>query len=181
MTAKEKKLAEELELDVGIADTFLYSVRNGYRTDYFPAEYWVLREGIKATKESIPAEWMDAWVKLWPTNAQIKKAGGTPPNVEGDEYSISGNKPECEKRMKTFLNQFCDRIGVDKKECTTGFKLDTIFKATETYLADLKKKDYRHAKKNLKFIMDQNGSGLETWCKKLLNSETQQTRRTYFV
>jgi len=153
LSTRAKKLLKQVKeegLDVGIAKTFLFAKSSGFPTDYFPEEYSFDIPAGAILNEAVPADFLDSWLSLWPTKAQMTRAVGYP-----TPYAINGNKPECKKRMLMFLNEWNDRIGI---ECSLEESLRMITDATIAYLEEKEKQQYNFVKKNHKFIRDLNGS-----------------------
>lgn len=180
MTSKQLiNAAARNGLNAEIMNTLLYAAKKGYPIDYFPQEYqdFFLEENFEVKVASLFDEQKFVeWVKLFPTQL-IKGQDGF------EDYRVSGNIPECRKRMKTFLNNIRDYLeegtGMNKEEVWS-----LIDRATRNYLHNRAKENYQRTKKNFKFIYD-NGSGsvLAEWMRKTLNNEINKKseRRSYII
>jgi hypothetical protein len=94
---------------------------------------------------AIKEDWMDEWLKLWPTNLASKIG-----------YSVSGNSVACKTKLKEFISKF------------PMFNQDIIIAATKLYLKEQSIRHYEFTKKNSKFIKDRDGSVLEDYCNRIL-------------
>lgn len=167
-------------LSAEIISTLLFAAKKNYPIDYFPQEYqdFFLDQNFEVNSKSLFDEqrFME-WVKLFPTQL-IKGQDGF------EDYRVSGNIPECRKRMKSFLNNIKDYFeegsGMSKEEVWL-----LIERGTKNYIHNRAKENYQRTKKNFKFIYD-NGSGsvLADWMRKTLNNEVNkksERRGSYFV
>lgn len=152
----KKFLNKYPNLDRGIIETYLFARQKGYTRDFFPEEYHFLENVSMAAAmgTTIDKEWMARWISKWP-----------PPSVTGLDYSISGNTAACVRNMKRFLKDFNQVFGVDM---TLEEQMEIIDRATDEYLEKQEYDDWQYTKKNAKFIMDSNGSVLETYIREEL-------------
>lgn len=156
LSSNGQRLLKELskQYDEGIVRTYFYALIEGYPTDYFPIS-GVERKDI--TKQDWDQVWFEAWLELWPKQSET-----------GLSYAVSGNKPECKKRMITFLQDWHKRLDGEPD-------LDRITEATKNYIEAQRGKNWQFTKKNHKFIQDTNGSVLEEW----LNKEPEQKHKSF--
>lgn len=141
-------------LDPGLCKLYLYAVKNSISTEFFPPEFEKAfsddhqEEGEYAFDETRFEAFMVKWLDLWPKKEET-----------GLEYHISGNGPECRKRMRAFIKNYKQRFGERQKFLYICIR---VYEATKEYL-ESKKMDYSFTKKNVKFIQDNDGSVLEQW------------------
>ena len=80
-------------------------------------------------------------------------------------YAVSGNGPDCIKRFSQFFLQINDRF--EDIEEFQDLDEDSWWKlindATDRYLEHQETQNWEFTKKNFKFVLDENGSVLETW------------------
>lgn len=174
--------ATKMGLDPGTSYTFLFAKGKGFPIHYFPSEYEEILEIIPKNQifdEKLDPNWVNRWMKLWPTMGQVLKEGYQL------DYAISGHAPEVRKRMKKFVGPgpegFCERMGISEDDCDLEYKLDIIWKATEAYIEHLRNTEYQFPKKNHKFIIDNGGSILEEWCHRVINKVTDEPKRTFRI
>lgn len=91
--------------------------------------------------------WVAEWLSMWPKQSQT-----------GLDYSVSGQLPECKKRMAKFLK--------DAGEFGLNPSPDDITEATLRYLESQEERAWVYTKKAHKFILDTNGSELAEWLQK---------------
>lgn len=105
-------------------------------------------------------QWIDKWLSLWPT--QIINSGTT-------TYRVSGNKNEVINRMNRFIKEHPE------------YNDEIVLKATENYLDQRKKENYKYTKKNTKFIRDIDGSTLEAECEAVLSGEEKPKDNVRYI
>lgn len=132
----------------GITSTYLFAVANGFETDFFPPDFQIDIPKSHITVDTVDEEYIREWVKQWPSPSFVRKDGGFL------NYSISGNLPECRKRMAKFL-KFWDEYVTSSQD-----PYDLISQATEKYLEQQRANNWEFTKKNFKFILDSDGSVL---------------------
>ena len=115
---------------------------------------------IKLDKNTTCKQWIDKWLSLWPTHSI---------NSGTTSYRVSGNKNVVIARMNSFLKEHPE------------FTENIIMKATENYLDQRKKENYRYTKKNSKFIKDIDGSVLESECIAVVNGEEKAKENVRFI
>ena len=146
-STRAKKIIKSSK-NAGITSAYLYAVANGFDTYYFPEEFCVSIPKTHITVETVDEDFLKEWVAQWPSPSQIRKDGGHL------SYSISGNLPECRKRMARFLKQWDEFVDSESNP------YDLIAAATEKYLERQRDNGWEFTKKNHKFILDNDGSVL---------------------
>lgn len=102
-------------------------------------------------------DWIDHWVNLFPIGV---KSGGK---------LVRSDRRMCFKKMSLFVTLY-------------DYDLDTIFKATESYLEDRAEDDFAYTKCAVYFIDKKDeGSSLAEWCEKVLHDQTEISEVDYFV
>lgn len=165
---KSLKKAAKDGYDPLILQTYFYAQTLKAEVDFFPD--WVHEYQIKGslTNDVIPKEWIAQWVAKWPTPGQLAQRG------IHLNYSVSGNRPECIKRMQSFFKQFDEYV----YEADVEEKMRLVDEATDRYL-EKKWDDPDYWKKNHKFILDENGSVLAEYI--LRGTDKQSTHKAFFL
>jgi len=145
------------DLDPAVMDLYMTARQKGVQRDFFPEEYHVLENVSMSWVKGVhlDREWIQRWISKWPS-----------PSITGLTYSVSGNTAACIRNMKRFIRDFNGTFNLQ-------YELEEIEKvideATDLYLEEKEYDGWEFTKKNAKFILDSNGSVLETYIRQVLN------------
>ena len=97
----------------------------------------------------------EQWLPLWPTE-KIQSTSTTTP------YHVSGNRKECLRYFKEFVN------------FTKGkYDFDCVFIATSAYLYDKSQANWQYCQKNYNFVRRE----LESWCLDYVNNPEESFKK----
>lgn len=161
-------------LELPTIKAYLFSRYVGSPTHWFPSEYEVLDEVPlnMIADDKVDQDWLKAWIKKWPTMSELESKGYQL------RYSLSGNKPQCNRKMKRFIKEFDELTRNDGLPTPLPDKMKIIDQATDLYLEEKEADGWAYTRKNHLFIEHQDkGSLLEDYCMRIMDGEEPKAKR----